>query len=63
MVDLDVVEGRFPEAVELAVYFVVDAALRFVDAGAIRVSAREPLPAKLHKIFLRLEEVIANLKD
>jgi len=42
VVDLDVVEGRFPEAVELAVYFVVDAALRFVDAGnevSISVSA------------------------
>src|SRR3954467_6041756 len=46
---------------EITGFGVVDGSsskLRFVDAGAIRVPAREPLPAKLHKIFLRLEEVI-----
>jgi len=48
---------------EITGFGVVDGSspkLRFVDAGAIRVSAREPLPAKLHKIFSKLEEVIAK---
>jgi crossover junction endodeoxyribonuclease RuvC len=48
---------------EITGFGVVDGSapkLRFVDAGAIRVPAREPLPAKLHKIFLRLQEVIAK---
>src|SRR4051812_49430183 len=48
---------------EITGFGVVDGSsskLRFVDAGAIRVPARELLPAKLHKIFLRLQEVIAK---
>jgi len=46
---------------EITGYGVVDgsgAKLRYVDAGAISVSAREGLPAKLHSIFSALQEVI-----
>jgi crossover junction endodeoxyribonuclease RuvC len=46
---------------EITGYGVVDgsgAKLRYVDAGAIRVSAREGLPTKLHSIFSALRDVI-----
>ena len=48
---------------EITGYGVVDGAggkLRFIDAGAIRVSARHGLPEKLHAIFSALLEVIAK---
>src|SRR4051812_13860159 len=48
---------------EITGFGVVDGSaskLRFVDAGAIRVAAREPLPSKLNTIFVRLAEVIAK---
>jgi len=48
---------------EITGFGVVDGSggkLRFVDAGAIRVPAREPLPEKLHTIFCRLAEIIAS---
>ncbi len=32
--------------------------LRFIAAGAIRLSSREPLPARLAQVFRRLREVI-----
>src|SRR5437764_11849652 len=46
---------------EITGYGVVDGAegkLRYVDAGAIRASARHALPAKLHSIFSALQQVI-----
>jgi crossover junction endodeoxyribonuclease RuvC len=48
---------------EITGFGVVDGSggkLRFVDAGAIRVPAREPLPEKLHTIFSKLAEIIAS---
>jgi len=48
---------------EITGYGVVDGSagkLRFVDAGAIRPPAREPLPEKLHTIFSKLKEIIAS---
>ena len=48
---------------EITGYGVVDGSggkLRYIDAGAIRVSARDGLPLKLHAIFTALQEVIAK---
>jgi crossover junction endodeoxyribonuclease RuvC len=48
---------------EITGFGVVDGShgkLRFIDAGAIRVSAREPLPRKLQVIFAKLDEVIVK---
>src|SRR5438105_282489 len=48
---------------EITGYGVVDGAggkLRYVDAGAIRVSARDGLPLKLHAIFTALQAVISK---
>jgi crossover junction endodeoxyribonuclease RuvC len=46
---------------EITGYGVVDGTggkVRYVDSGAIRVSARQALPAKLYSIFSALREVI-----
>jgi crossover junction endodeoxyribonuclease RuvC len=46
---------------EITGYGVVDGAggkVQYIDAGAIRVPARDALPAKLHFIFSALQEVI-----
>jgi crossover junction endodeoxyribonuclease RuvC len=48
---------------EITGYGVVDGdggKLRYIDAGAIRVSARDGLPKKLHSIFTALQEVIVK---
>lgn len=48
---------------EITGYGVVDGSggrLRFVDAGAIRISVRDGLPKKLHTIFAALQEVIVK---
>jgi len=48
---------------EITGYGVVDGSggkLRYIDAGAIRVSTRNGLPQKLRAIFAALQEVIAK---
>jgi crossover junction endodeoxyribonuclease RuvC len=48
---------------EITGYGVVDGSggkLRYIDAGAIRVSARDGLPDKLQAIFSALQQVIAK---